>query len=54
MKNTKKNHQGNEIEQSSRNVFRILPIVAAMARAASSSQLLRSITPGLAAREIGD
>jgi len=31
MKNTKKNHQSNETEQSSRKVFRALPIVAAMA-----------------------
>ena len=31
MKNTKKNHQGNQIERSPRNAFRILPMVAAMA-----------------------
>ncbi len=31
MKNTKKNRQGSEIEQSSRKVFRALPIVVAMA-----------------------
>src|SRR6185312_4824823 len=30
MKNTKKNHQDNEIERLSRNAFRVLPIVAAM------------------------